>query len=386
VDAKSLAFAGFISAGYFKLDPRLAWVPVDLTLLLAVLSIGLAVYSTIRSLSQVPIQLLWICSLFAAFAICLFWTAWTPPAADKVARLFTLTFLSMILPLLLFRTPADIHRFFNALTLAGFLLALDATSILLTAPELHRLSGGNANTGAFAHAVIAAALWLTVLGVEGRMPLHLSLLSVGPFVALAFASGSRGPLLAQVCTLLVGGVLFYRKSARTVCRFGALALSVALYLYLGSLIAPDWSTDRIRSFLQGTLGGSELARLEVYALALDQLASYPLGLGWGAFKELHYLGHPHNLLLEIFLEAGMVGGVVFVALVITGVRKVHRCARQSRDEGPRALFLMILFTSIEAMVGGDVNDHRLLLALVALALACPSIWGAKLTSRTRHGH
>src|SRR5207248_4239521 len=75
---------------------------------------------------------------------------------------------------------------------------------------------------------------------------------------------------------------------------------------------------------------------------------------------------PHNLLLEITLEAGWLTGLYVVVLLLIGL-----CRAYSRASSPetRAVFALLFFYIVNAMVSYDVNDNKLLFTFIALALA-----------------
>src|SRR5687768_10285377 len=112
-DFKSMVFAGFLSAGYFKADPRLALPEVDLTVVLALASITVGLYCAIRHGFRIGPPLLWIGALYAAMLIPLMWTEMSPYAAKKVGRLFSITLLAAVLPIVLLRTDQDLRKFLN---------------------------------------------------------------------------------------------------------------------------------------------------------------------------------------------------------------------------------------------------------------------------------
>ena len=122
IDFKSFVFVGFLSAGRLKADPRLAWLPIDLTVALAGLSWLIAAFIVIRSGFRFPKSLYWAIILFFLFGVPVVWTEWTPYATVKVSRLFTLTLSAALLPVLMFRTGNDLRKLFNTITLFSIVI------------------------------------------------------------------------------------------------------------------------------------------------------------------------------------------------------------------------------------------------------------------------
>jgi O-antigen ligase len=387
-----LAFAGFLLAGCFKGDRRLAWMPVDLTLLLAAISALLAARSLLRSGCRLPAGEGWVCALFLLFAAPAIWSGGTPYAIDKVARLFTLTLFAMALPLMLFKTPDDLRRFFNALALLGLCLALDGLVTLLTQSGLHRLEPGSATTISLGRVAGIAAIWLTLLGadtheggvrwrtpgVAGRLRLSVSLVVLAALTVVLFATGARGPLLALLTTLVLAGLLFYAERAGDLVRFAACGTVILVFLAVGAQVAPDWSAGRIGAFLHADWTSSETSRADAFVLSLDQIAHSPMGIGWGAFAQ-HvyvpgdepgtYMEFPHNLVLEVFLEGGWLAGIFFLGLLLAALHQAYRLSNDCRRVEARALFALLVFNTANALVSGEINNERLLFALIPLGLA-----------------
>ena len=373
LDAKGLIFAAFLSAGQFKGDPRLSWIPVDLTMLLAVAVAAVTAYTLVRDRFTFPAPIGWIGLLFSLFAIPLLWTEMHPYATEKVTYLYTLTLFAAVAPLVLFKTTHDLHRLFNALTLVGLLSAFDGARLLLQGNPGGRLSAFGANPIAFGRSIGLVFVWTAILGMEGRLPAVPAMGLVGLSGVLLIASGSRGPLLASVGGLVVAGFAFYRRRLKLMLRFAAAALVLVLAVQFGLSQASGESADRIARLAGGELGSSELTRLDAYNQTLALIAAHPGGIGWGGFAtRVNQTGnggddrqYPHNLFLEVLLEGGWVGG--FALLLLLGLA-FGRLVRQPPSPPLRALLLLFCFCVVNAQVSGDLNDNRLLFSLTALGL------------------
>ncbi|HLN60894.1 MAG TPA: O-antigen ligase family protein [Symbiobacteriaceae bacterium] len=373
LDAKGLLFAAFLSAGQFKGDPRLSWMPVDLTMLLALAVAAVTGYTLVRDRFTFPAPIGWIGLLFSLFAIPLLWTDMHPYAAEKVTYLYTLTLFAAVASLVLFKTTDDLHRLFNALTLIGLVAAFDAARLLLQGASGDRLSAFGANPIAFGRSIGLIFVWAAILGMEGRLPALPAMGLVGLSGVLLIASGSRGPLLASAGGLAVAGFAFYRRRLKLMLRFAAAALVLMLAVQFGLSQAPGESANRIARLAGGELGSSELTRLDAYNQTLTFIATHPGGIGWGGFaSRINQSGsggddrqYPHNLFLEVLLEGGWVGGFALLLLLALAFA---RLVRQPPSPPLRALLLLFCFCVVNAQVSGDLNDNRLLFALTALGL------------------
>lgn len=118
-------------------------------------------------------------------------------------------------------------------------------------------------------------------------------------------------------------------------------------------------------------------RMRLFLAALDRFKQAPLfGGGVGTFRlwaihpydsKIETFDHPHNLVLEVLSEAGMIGAVlVFGALGAFLVRIERRTA-----SSPELLYPIgiVLFFFVTGLFGGDLYDFRFAWVAALLALA-----------------
>jgi O-antigen ligase len=129
---------------------------------------------------------------------------------------------------------------------------------------------------------------------------------------------------------------------------------------------------------------STQARLQLYGSALDAALTHPEGIGWGnlwthipawALLDSGYRQYPHNLLIEVITEAGWLAGIALVVVLVAALRRARWHMTSATG---RAVFALLMFFLLNAMVSGDINDNRFFFALVAIALALPrrgEAWG-----------
>jgi hypothetical protein len=373
-----LALGAFLFAGELKADPRLAWVPVDLTLLAAS---GLALVLLHRWRAGARLASLWAPGLlglwYLSFLPGLLNLAPTPYAFQKAATLFSFSLLSSLAPFLLLEGEDDLRRL--AVSLGWFALVLSLGGLLGWSGEgggAQRLQAFGAGTIALGRAggflfVLAATLlaWGALSPWSG-----LALMGLGGMAA--FFSGSRGPLGASLAALVVA---LGTARSRPPGMLARAAVSLGLFaLLLSSLLAlaPPGSLRRVASFVRGEFGDSEAYRLQALQASWPLLAGHPLGLGWGRFATHVDLDkgagrqYPHNLLMEVGLEGGWPAG--FLTCLVLGAASL--CAWASTGgPGGCALLAGLLFHGINALVSGDFNDNRPLFAFISAALLWPDL-------------
>ncbi|MBI2320882.1 MAG: O-antigen ligase family protein [Chloroflexi bacterium] len=228
-----------------------------------------------------------------------------------------------------------------ALVLSGVLVALAAiqrglAGDVVLAQGVARLAGPYGSPNHLALyldrvAPLAAALaWLGPPAVRRWAGGALALLG-----AVALLTWSLGGWLA----LWVGSLVLLAAGGARRWAAGLAALSLALALALGLLLAADspLPPERLRSYLDPETG-TGLGRLGVWQAGLRMALAHPLlGVGPDNFR-LHYaeyadevwrepdLSHPHNLVLDAWLRAGLAGLAGYLALLALTLRAAVRRA------------------------------------------------------------
>lgn len=382
VGCKELVLTSFLMAGYFKGQSWMAWLPVDLTALTAIVTLAVVFWYLVRQRFTVPNTLWLVLPLFALVLPSLLWTVWTPYAAEKASRFFTLTLLAAVAPLVLIQTREHLRKFLNALTIAGLFIAAEAFYLFFAQPQVFDRLGfaPPVNPIAIGRAAGVSALWCIVLILSGRCNRLLAPAIVGLLAATMLGVGARGPLLAGVAAFAILLVLFYGNRLSTVLGTMALVAVVAVAVTLGSSVAPRNALLRVESLAGGHVGSSELSRVEYLRLSLDAIPSNPLGVGLGGFQsrvlpQSTRLGtsardFPHNIVVEVLLEAGWPAGAYLLFLLGYAFHGCYRLARQSGKAAELvALFGLLAFMFVNDLVSGELNDDRILFALIAVTIA-----------------
>jgi O-antigen ligase len=208
---------------------------------------------------------------------------------------------------------------------------------------------------------------------EWWAPLRVALVGIAAY--LVFASGSRGPIIAAL--VVAGAAVGYRlvSALRQVRLPRSFALGVGLVMtvvILAALGALD-SVDRLRQsrlvegFSLTAIARDEnvLSRGVAVRSAIETFQDHPvLGAGLGGFAESGARQYPHNLVVEVAAESGLIG----VALLLLAVAL---SARVRRGDGTGSLLLA--FYGLSALMSGDLGTNA---AFAAVGLA-PSLAGVR---------
>ena len=131
---------------------------------------------------------------------------------------------------------------------------------------------------------------------------------------------------------------------------------------------------------EGRFGGQEKAQ----RLVLD----HPLGIGTHTFRDIHHPEEPHNVYLTMFLNAGWLGGLLYIASVAgTAMTGLWMSLRNGYLQGPMAVaatsFAALAFEGV--IIDSDHWRHFFLVMALVWGLADAS-WAAPLPHRRRRGN
>ena len=400
-----LSFEGifllFMFSGTFKADARFAASPVDLTVAFLVLSVAwfVGLYAAGK------IQLGW--RLFGYF---LYWgillslgllgLVWTPSrvyARDKLLLLATLGTWSLLAGALVVGPSRErIGRLIYCLAALSVWMAAEALAFYVRSGirySISLLGTTYLGVGRVIGYGCLATLWVILYRLK-RLWAKLAAFAwfCSQLFVLAFLGG-RGPLLAATAAILMAGFLSFTvrpdlrvRSTPRARVFLALFLgAVVVVVYLAQSGQQLHTITRLLEALSGAGGdsggsASVRIRLGLYGASLDLWAQRPLlGHGIGAFPVLMGFGdrrsYPHNILLELLVEMGLVGMLVFLAMLTVVAYSLFAGGRLRRDAEGVGVAMLLVDTIVNAMLSGDLTDNRFLFFVFGVAAAL--VWGKR---------
>jgi O-antigen ligase len=195
---------------------------------------------------------------------------------------------------------------------------------------------------------------------------------------------ARGPLLFATVLVVLGGLLLRGRGHDA--RPGPLL--VVLLLGVVVIAAQRWqgaegAVTRFAGIFNDETAFEGALRVGEFSVALDVIAQAPLvGVGLGGYGmagyEMEENIYPHNLLLEAFAEAGVVGLVLFVAAMAVVVVSGWRARHDPRVAG---YFVLVLFLMLNYMKSGGfvgARDLYLFTGVLAARLNLPRDWSLAL--------
>lgn len=375
-----VVFGLFLFAGVYKASPRLSWVPYDLTATFAILTGLVAIGMALAGRIDFWIESFVLAGSLAAFiAYALFSLRWTPDngyAVEKAFRLASVTSLSFLgCAFVVSQSRTRLHRFL-AVTLVLATITAAATLRLLYLHGPVRIEPFNTvylTTGrmiGFGVVIVgtyllfaSTSIWRSLVGFSLFVPLLLAISVLdgrGPFAAALITIGLLVPIALVVTPLrywplriipvigavgVIGAVLYYfRDALRLVEKFQAI---------FEENTDPSYS-GRVDHIITGTdvwLSGNTVIG--------HGLGSWPMVSG----QRAHW---PHNIVIELLVELGLVGAILFGFLIVAGLYFTLDGYNKTLEPEYVIVLALLCYTFLNALVTGNFNDNRFLFAAIGL--------------------
>ncbi|OQB20519.1 MAG: O-Antigen ligase [Firmicutes bacterium ADurb.Bin182] len=379
-----LTFALFLFAWAYKADPRFSFSidPTQLFFMISVFSGTLVFIAEKKRIGKKAGLIVLSGIAFVMLALLsLVWTEGDLYAQKKALYLSTLTLWALIgAAVIIASDKTRMVRFLNSVLLFSVWIAAQSTmEYINNGPGVINL---NSNYLALGYTMGMGSLILAAYGFfsdESRLKRAFMLIACVYFIFLLLIMGGRGPLIGCLASLsvplLAGGRSQIADKSKlkgyilfTAVLFSAIVLA-SLYFYLKDL--PAATLERMLLFLDSGMGTSVGTRIEYYSVAQKLWLSRPLsGYGIGSWPVLNGLpdsiAYPHNLILEILVEMGIAGLLLFGLAVFFAFKNFNKqIAPSAAFPGPlnKMLFFNVI---IGAMFSGDLNDNRILFAVLGL--------------------
>lgn len=316
--------------------------------------------------------------------------AWSPAASIKYWSTYTSWFLMYFCIVLILNTPNRAFIFIIFFLLINFKLSEHGSRSFamrgfsfahwgLTGPP-----GWFHNSGEFSMqmVVVFSMSWSIILASKkyienSKRWLLLLMLFPGTAVLSVIGSSSRGgqlALMAIILFLFFKGKNFVRK---------ILFLAVAIYLMLQ--ILPEAQLERFN-----TMGDDQTSQLRLthWQNAQQVIKNNPFGIGyynWEYYYPAHFdvikYEEIHNTVLQVFVELGYHGGILFLLMIIAAfILNIRTIREMDRIDKAEAVAMAAIARGVNlGLLGTFVS------ALFMSVLFYPIFWLAfALTSASRH--
>jgi len=208
-------------------------------------------------------------------------------------------------------------------------------------------------------------LLILALQAMGRIRWIPAVPVIGLMGWVAYATGSRGPLLALAAALMVwfalgGGTVEQEMAGRR--RSPIIRRLAVLLMIAAPVLLLAFASERL---VEGR-AMSNLVRSRILDMALDAFRQSGLwGLGTGGFSQLFSIGdqrfYPHNIFLELYLENGLPGLVIWLAFLAVLFGRWNGWRRLQAGRGSlverillRLVAAQFVFHMVNAQFSGDI--------------------------------
>jgi O-antigen ligase len=354
-----ITLALFFLVGLIKGDERLASMPVDLTVAVG----GLVIFSVCAKLITgkrelaLPREYLLYLPLLVMMIMSLVYAPDLSGAVDKTLRFLCLTSIGIISPFVLFDSVRKLKNFLLAMALGGLAISINSLAMLGGSDRLVSPSGLNTELGAASaiSMIVIWSLWFPEWPFIKRAVFYPVLGVLG--VALIGSGGRFANVAAVLCLVLA--TFLRRKLFVDVAVIGGLGAILLPLIWI-----PQASFDYLRSLAHPPQAMG--TRSDLMALGVKMFSEHPFfGVGIQGFRFLSpnplTYNYPHNLILELGSELGVLGAFSFLAIAVCAFREMWKQLRDpnlSRNSPVLTVFLLLLFVFLDAMVSGDINDLR----------------------------
>lgn len=288
--------------------------------------------------------------------------------------------------------------FITTLILISLIIAVVLVAVVMVKP-IDQSTMYEYESGRWSHVFIGRlvsflTLILFIILLSSRGKLHIVLVPVitaGFF--LLFLTAHRAAIIGFILGAAASSIYFIITKRLTINHYTALLSIIILstvLIYTSDLLFPLLATktperfEKMLTFDNIFYGGDEAitARMHNYQLAWEMFKDSPvLGNGYGSFKGYNNIKwadeqkYPHNIILEILAEFGIVGLFFFSYILIMIVRSIFNFNSANllvSYSGSQfftfsiSLFILFLFSLWLAMFSKDLSSQSFLWMFLAV--------------------
>ena len=381
-----MLFVLFLYSGAIKSARFLSWLPIDLTILLLLLSVTAGFYFFLKSNlkfrlnKHMLIMNILVGCFFTWVSASVLWSLSADYALYKAINILALGGWSFFAGVFIVGSSIErVKRFFSLVAIFGVLFSIQFT--LLGSEQgqssvLQNLSNDYIRTSLIISTTLLLFSIYYFMTINKSYIKNIFLILIQLYLLIIVLSlGAKGPLVALFISYVVL-FLYLRAPQNKSFNFRK---TIKYFIYLAGIVyflplidyeqfrAVDRFNDLIvNSDSQLEFGG----RVWLNLTALNMWEESPIiGKGIGSFG-LHVYSediraYPHNIFTETMAELGLIGLLLLVAIFFVTLRMVPR----SDDLMFVIPYVVLIFYLITAQFSSTLSDHRLLFTLLGIVSA-----------------
>jgi O-antigen ligase len=379
----------FLLAGAAKVLPGVSSFPVDISLACFALAVVLALVE--RRADDLDAAIYWTLLAFSAYVL---WAAatstWSSSGATGQTALLRLVALNLPVLWLGVMAGADrasLDRLFATIAVVALAVAVVAGIVMLGGPAAWFMAADTVADIRGAYQGTTLAVGMGFLVCVGRF-LHAEGLARWPWLGGAIVAGvvmlvtgGRSGLIGAVLGAVAIAALSPAQARRRAVIVGAVLIAG------GFVVAAAGGELRGIERMMRLIDADGTVRGERYSLWADAWRLWVLhpiaGVGFGGFAPAAGYGdveglYPHNVLLQVLAETGIVGAVLFATIWLVILRRFAGAVSGLEQQGAILAGLLVL-ALVRVQVSGSIED-RVLWFIAGMALCA----GVRSTSARTH--
>lgn len=288
-----------------------------------------------------------------------------PNYGTKKTILFIFSnFIYFIIPFVINFDLKKLSKFYNYLLyinfLIIFLMVLYNKNNLSLITINSRISLFNINPIWLARILGQTVIILFFLKV--KINKYIKVLIIGFILILMIFTGSKGPVLSLFVSIFLILVRTTKKllTLNNIMKF--IIFITILFLFINYIVLMIFPNNYlIQRFLRISPENSvSLTRMDYFSIAIKNFIKKPLiGFGTGSygflFAHKDVRSYPHNIILEIMVELGMIGLILITPLFLNSLIKINNILKiYSRNDTLKATYCLYIFYLINSMFTGDI--------------------------------
>ena len=338
-------------------------------------------YSEIRSLFSRQFAQIMAFAVFAGLVAASYSYTSTPDyGGTKLMRFLLIGGLLFLAPFFLIFSEEDFAHFARIFVGFSAVTAVQIVANLETRSHDSETDITRIGAGWLMGMAILLLLFYPLSKSRGRR-LALLIFLAPIFLAGLMASAARGPIVALSFAVLIGLAVWMKEGRMKIVTAAVLLFFLAIgfggaYLVLRQADRGKYTAkaSELETMLTGgSTSGSAGKRVNFYRATLEAIPNQPLfGTGIGSWSKFYYgndqRNYPHDLLMEIAFEEGLIGLAAFLALLGLSAISIVRMIGDSRSHF-LVLGLLVLYCVIVSLFSGDLDDNRVLWLWMGVALS-----------------
>jgi O-antigen ligase len=309
----------------------------------------------------------------------LLYTSSSTYAYDKLLRFVVLNGIAYVSVFILFID--DRSKLLNVFLYASLIMAVAGIITFI----LNRYAGIGGFVSVFGSNYLALGRMCGIGTIICMCKLHekIKLITCIQIIVLLigiFITGGKTPAIAFIIVFVVYMLSLIKvKNLKIIYNSRIKVLMIATAVFVVLLVAISFTgvfstlSYRMQDLKNTKQSASYTDRMDRYSVAFESWGNSPVfGNGIGSFGII-FAGedlreYPHNIVLEILTELGLMGLLAFSLLLIYPITKCIKYKKMLLNIQwyQIAIALVFIYMLINSFVSGDLNDNRLLFTFIAL--------------------